>query len=73
MRTIEHEHMLTKAMDQEMAQKIIHDPNMQLQLQEEFQQILKDRDDLRYTILRGQNEEIHLPVNVPRIIWNAKE
>ena len=32
-----------------------------------------DRDDLRTTILRNNDDLLHLPVNIPRILWNAKE
>jgi len=34
---------------------------------------MKDRDDLRYTILRSCDDSIHIGVNVPRMLWNAKE
>lgn len=33
---------------------------------------MRDRDDLRSVILKD-NAEVHLAVNIPRIIWNAKE
>ena len=42
-------------------------------MREEFNKIIRDRDDLRSIILKGQGDEVHLPVNLPRIIWNAKE
>jgi len=35
---------------------------------------LQDREDLRTLIFkRSSDDDIHIPVNVPRIIWNAKE
>jgi hypothetical protein len=51
----------------------MRDPKVLMSLDEEFKQIMRDRDDLRGVILKGQGDAVHLPVNVPRIIWNAKE
>jgi RNA polymerase Rpb1, domain 6 len=34
---------------------------------------MKDRDDLRHIILKNCDDAIHIGVNVPRLIWNAKE
>jgi RNA polymerase Rpb1, domain 6 len=45
-----------------------------MSLENEYSQLKQDREDLRTIILKKQaNDEIHFPVNVPRIIWNAKE
>jgi DNA-directed RNA polymerase II subunit RPB1 len=72
--TTELEHMLTQSIDANSAHEIVNDPQITMKLQEEFNQLMQDRDDLRNIILKRQgNEEIHTPVNVPRIIWNAKE
>ena len=60
-------------MDKDAARRIISDPETCLMLENEYKQIIKDRDDLRFCILKTQEDAIHLPVNVPRIIWNAKE
>lgn len=60
-------------MDHETARAIIHDPEIALKLREEYNQLVKDREDLRTIILKNQGDEVHLSVNVPRIIWNAKE
>lgn len=43
------------------------------QLEEEFNQIKQDREDLRSSILIDGEDGIHLPVNIPRLIWNCKE
>jgi len=41
-------------------------------LEEEYDQIKIDRDELRkYT--SGCDDKTHLAVHVPRLIWNAKE
>lgn len=69
----EFEQKLSKVMDPEMVKSIIDDPKICLMLQDEYKRILVDRDDLRHTILKGLDDIVHLPVNVPRIIWNAKE
>lgn len=67
------EQHLSKFMDSDISQKIIQDPKTCLLLKNEYDQIIKDRDDLRYSILKCQDDSVHLSVNVPRIIWNAKE
>jgi len=41
-------------------------------LEEEYKQIQQDRTDLREHILFAK-EDIHVPVNLTRLIWNAKE
>jgi RNA polymerase Rpb1, domain 6 len=46
---------------------------MTLQLREEFAQLQKDREDLRTIILKNNDDPVHLGVNVPRILVNAKE
>ena len=76
MKTTQQEEMLSKCMDTDLAQKILADPNISMHLEEEYGQIMKDRDDLRFAILKGddaRDDTIRLPVNVPRIIWNGKE
>jgi hypothetical protein len=45
-----------------------------MRLDNEFDQLKQDREDLRHIILNKQGtNDIHFPVNLPRIIWNAKE
>ncbi len=73
MNKVEFEHLLSKSMDPEIVKSVLNDPETSLLLQKEYQQILKDRDDLRHIILKRQEDFVHLCVNVPRIIWNAKE
>jgi DNA-directed RNA polymerase II subunit RPB1 len=34
---------------------------------------LKDREALRTIIFKNCDDAIHIPVNVPRLLWNAKE
>jgi DNA-directed RNA polymerase II subunit RPB1 len=34
---------------------------------------MKDREDLRTVILPNADDGIHIGVNVPRLLWNAKE
>jgi DNA-directed RNA polymerase II subunit RPB1 len=42
-------------------------------LNEEFKQIEEDREALRNFIFLNGNDAVYLPVNVPRLVWNAKE
>jgi DNA-directed RNA polymerase II subunit RPB1 len=72
--TREIERLLSNSLDSELARSIVNDPQVALKLTNEFNQILKDREDLRTIIFkRSSDDDIHIPVNVPRIIWNAKE
>ena len=42
-------------------------------LESEFREIQSDQSSLRNDIFRmSTDEQIHLPVNVARLIWNAK-
>ena len=39
---------------------------------DEFEQIKRDRDDMRKDILNNNDNSIHIPININRIITNAK-
>lgn len=48
--------------------------SMKLKLEEEYQQIMKDREELRtYIYSHLESTKGHFPVNIPRIKWNAKK
>jgi DNA-directed RNA polymerase II subunit RPB1 len=43
-------------------------------LAEEYKQLTRDREALRTVIhLPGDDEKVHLPVDVPRLLWTARE
>lgn len=42
-------------------------------LENEYKKILQDREELRHEILLNGDDKIHIPVNLARILWNAKE
>ena len=66
--------VLSKFMDPKIAQEIANDAQMKMRLDNEFDQLKQDREDLRHIILKKQgSNDIHFPVNLSRIIWNAKE
>jgi hypothetical protein len=47
---------------------------LKISLENEFELLKQGREDLRHIIIKKQSyPEIHCPVNLPRIIWNAKE
>jgi DNA-directed RNA polymerase II subunit RPB1 len=72
--TSELERLVSQAVDPELARAIVNNAEVALKLTNEFNQIKQDRDDLRSIIFkRSSEDDIHIPVNVPRIIWNAKE
>lgn len=42
-------------------------------IQDEFKQLVSDRDELRTSIFNTTlDDTVHLPVNVVKLIWNAK-
>jgi DNA-directed RNA polymerase II subunit RPB1 len=54
-----------------------NDPELRILLDEEFEQLLLDREELRIIMKsRGSGQEndesIYLPVNIDRLIWNAQ-
>lgn len=64
------QHLFT---DPELVKKIFEDPLMMKDLDDEFNQVLEDRDTLRNTIFKCTTDDaIHLPINLPRIIKNGK-
>jgi DNA-directed RNA polymerase II subunit RPB1 len=69
----EQERLLIPIMGEEGASSVVKDIELQKRLTQEWEQLRRDRDDLRSVILQKQGDDVHLPVNVPRIIWNAKE
>src|SRR5215217_5351064 len=65
--------MLQKSMQSDIVSQVVEDPDVASKLYEEYQQVLKDREALRTIIFKGCDDAIHLPVNVPRLLWNSKE
>ena len=39
----------------------------------EMKQILKDRDELRQFIIKNNDDQIHVPVNIGRLIMNCEK
>jgi hypothetical protein len=61
-------------MEPEIAEQIANDVKLEMRLENEFEQLKQDREDLRHIIINKQDDnKIHYPVNLPRIIWNAKQ
>ena len=57
----------------EVAKDIFNDPIIAQTLQDEYKQIIADRDLLRNSIFKDTNDDtVHLPINLHRIIKNAK-
>ncbi len=48
-------------------------PTTELALKQEFELIVKDRDEMREIIFKQGDDKQHFPVNIPRIIWNARK
>jgi hypothetical protein len=75
----EKKHKLKDFVSHDAIEDISDFPEMCGKLKEEFDQLKLDRESLR-TYIFGENsgakngeDEIHLPVNLPRLIRNAKE
>ena len=47
-------------------------PAIRKALEDEYTQILEDRNELRENIFPNLEDKIHIPINIPRIISNAK-
>ena len=47
--------------------------NIRVALEDEYKQIVKDRDEMRNNIFKNGEENVHFPINIPRIIWNSKK
>ena len=59
--------------DTEIVNQITNDPIVSKALFDEYDQVRKDRQVLRNSIFRMTNDDsIHLPINLNRIIQNAK-
>lgn len=66
---------LKKFMDEEEVNKFIYSETFQaslIELEKEFEDIKRHREELREDKIYDKNEQIHIPVNIKRIISNTK-
>jgi len=66
---------LAEALEPSVYQSLDTDVIQIRELENEFKSILADRDNLRVAMLKSFTtieDQLHLPINVPRLIWNAK-
>ena len=49
----------------------MENPSQQMQILNEFKQFMLDRDELRVNILKNNEDTIHMPVNLNRMIMNC--
>ena len=42
-------------------------------VEKEFQQLKDDRDELRYKIMKTTEDNIHMPINMERLLWTSRE
>ncbi len=47
-------------------------PLIKIELDKEFDNIMKNRDEMREFIFKNGDDKQHFPINIPRIIWNTK-
>lgn len=58
-------------MTSDVAREVISDVSVMAHLDEEWQQLVDDRNDLRQ-IFQQSSARVVLPYNLQRLIWNAK-
>lgn len=67
---------LEKSMDTNLIYDIIYSedfPSIKIELDREYENILNNRDEMRSFVFKTGDDKQHFPVNIPRIIWNAKK
>jgi len=68
--------ILQKSLEQDLIMDILYTeklPLIKLELDKEFEQLIKNRDEMRIFIFKNGDDKQHFPVNIPRIIWNTKK
>ena len=67
---------LEKCMEPNLVYDIIYSedfPSIKIEMDREFQIIQGNREEMREFVFRTGDDKQHFPVNIPRIIWNAKK
>jgi DNA-directed RNA polymerase II subunit RPB1 len=67
---------LERYMEKDIVEEIIYSedfPDMKLKLEEEYKKLIDDRNMMRELIFKNGDDKQHFPVNIPRIVWNAKK
>ncbi len=62
-----------RSMDSQTIDQVLSQPELQMALNNEFEQIKQDRTTLREQILTRFDDKIHMPINVPRLVKNAQQ
>jgi len=63
--------LLEQFMDPEEREKLLRNPEASTLLADEYRQITEDRDRLRTEILSRGDDNVYLPLNIKRLLWNA--
>ena len=73
-KTAELEDMLKRCIgNDDLVRDIINNPNVAMALDKEYTQLVDSREALRAVVMKNGDGTVHLPVNVDRLVWNAKE
>jgi DNA-directed RNA polymerase II subunit RPB1 len=67
---------MEKFMHKELVRSLVHSdefPSIKFEVDAEFEDIFKDRNEMRDKIFKNGDDRQHFPVNISRIIWNAKK
>lgn len=65
--------LVDEYVDPETREALQQDTNAHAKLNQEFTQLLTDREMLRSHMNPSDNGQVYLPVNLSRLIWNAKK
>ncbi|CDW74169.1 dna-directed rna polymerase ii subunit rpb1-like [Stylonychia lemnae] len=71
--SLEAKDQLRKYLDDYIVNKIMDDPQYQLTLYREKEQIYRDRDELRTNIIKNGEDQIHIPINISRLLLNCNQ
>ena len=67
---------MEKYMQKDLVRSLVNSedfPAVKFEVDSEYEQIIKDRNEMREKIYKTGDDRQHFPVNIPRIIWNAKK
>ena len=64
---------LRRLVDSDLVKNLSSSTLLQKKIAEEFKQILADRDQMRNEILKNGEDVIHLPINIPRLLFQCKQ
>ncbi len=65
--------LLEEFLESTVKDQVLRDDRIHQELADEFRQLELDRKQLREEIIQSGDDQVHLPVNIRRLIWNAQK